>query len=80
MNECGQLCSVGEHPRITARWLLLGLLALARGCQFITEQPSSSLMTICSYVRFLALIIRPHFWDHVRLPGAQWFPHRHLYH
>lgn len=54
--------------QITARWILLGLLAIARGCKFITEQPSSSLMTGWIYVKYLALIIRPIFWGNVKFP------------
>ena len=63
------------HLRITCRWILLGLLAAARSCQFLTEQPRSSLMPLMAYVRFAALVIRPMRWSMASLWGAQrvWF-------
>ena len=63
------------HLRITCRWILLGLLAAARSCQFLTEQPRSSLMPLMAYVWFAALVIRPMRWSMASLWGAQrvWF-------
>lgn len=70
---CGDLCvrQPRLHLRITCRWVLLGLLAAARCCQFLTEQPRSSLMPLMAYVRFAALVIRPMCWSMVSLWGAQ---------
>ena len=58
--------------RITVRWILLGLLATARGVQFLTEQPGSSLMPMLCYFQFVAMIIRPVTWNSVKLLDAQW--------
>lgn len=57
-------------PRITARWILLGLVATARNCWFVTEQPRSSLMPYYAYVRFMAMILRPLPWRLVSLSEA----------
>ena len=59
--------------RILARWILLGMIAVARGCRCVTEQPQSSLMTACACIRYVALVIRPIFWGEGRLPGSQCF-------
>jgi len=53
------------------RWIMLGLLAAARGCYFMTEQPRSSLMPLIPYFRFAALVLRPIHWDQVSLRGPQ---------
>ena len=53
--------------RITARWVLLGLVAAARKVLFVTEQPRSSLMAYYAYVRYMALTIRPLCWQFVSL-------------
>ena len=53
--------------RITARWVLLGLVAAARKVLFVTEQPRSSLMAYYAYVRYMALSIRPLCWQFVSL-------------
>ncbi|CAL1129160.1 unnamed protein product [Cladocopium goreaui] len=37
--------------RITVRWIILGLIAAARGVYFVTEQPRSSLMPLIAYFR-----------------------------
>ena len=58
-------------PRITCRWILLGLIAIARGCSWLTEQPRSSLMPFLAYFKFAALAIRPSPWESVSLPAAQ---------
>ena len=57
-------------PRITARWIILGLVATARKVWFLTEQPRSSLMPFYAYVRYMALIIRPLRWGLAYLSGA----------
>lgn len=57
-----------ELVRICCRLVLLGLIALARLCHFVYEQPSSSLMPLLPYFQFLALIIRPLAWNTVHLP------------
>lgn len=68
-----------EHVRlgnsILARWILLGMIAIARGCRWVTEQPQSSLMTACAYIRYVALVIRPIFWGERRFPMVA-FGHR----
>ena len=53
--------------RITARWVLLGLLAVARGVQWGSEQPGSSLMPLMPYIRFAALSVNPIGWFSVKL-------------
>lgn len=58
------------QPRITCRWVLLGLIASARGCGFLCEQPRSSLMASFAYFRHFALAVRPMFWDQVSLSGS----------
>lgn len=57
--------------RITTRWVLLGLLAVVRNLQWLTEQPQSSLMPSCPYFTFAALVVRPSFWGHIGLFDAQ---------
>ena len=63
---CGPCCL-----RITARFFILALVAICRGCELLVEQPGSSLMIHCPYVQFLALVIQPLRWAFVRLRGSQ---------
>ena len=58
-----------KQPRITVRWIILGLIACARNVRFITEQPASSVMLACGYFRYMALIIRPLKWIVANLQG-----------
>ena len=53
--------------RITCRFVLLCLIAIARGAQVIWEQPSSSLMLDFPYLKFMAVVIDPVRWGKVRL-------------
>lgn len=59
---------VKDANTITCRWVLLGLIAAVRSVLWITEQPRSSLMTLCPYVRYAALALYPASWDDVKFP------------
>lgn len=66
---------IPHWPRITARWVLLGLLATVRKCWFLTEQPRSSLMPYFAYIKYMALKIAPIRWGSISLSwaySAQW--------
>lgn len=62
-----------EHtqPRITCRFILLGLVAIARDAFFLGEQPSSSLMTDFPYMLFMASVVAPLYWSKVSLSYPQ---------
>ena len=60
-----------HKPRITTRWILLGLIAAARGVFWITEQPRSSLMPALIYMKYAALVLRPTTWNTVTLWDTQ---------
>ena len=69
-------CARCSHmlPRITARWVLLGLLSAARDVCFITEQPQSSLMPHFPYFRYMAMVVKPLPWKTTSL----WEPKKDL--
>lgn len=54
-------------PRITARFVLLSLVAMARGVEVIWEQPGSSVTVDFPYVKWMALMVQPILWSYVRL-------------
>ena len=49
----------------------MGLLAISRGVEWMTEQPGSSLMPLVPYIRYVALAIDPVFWGDVKLSMPQ---------
>ena len=53
------------------RWIILGLIAAARGVYFVTEQPRSSLMPLIAYFRYAALVVRPLNWTTSSLSESQ---------
>lgn len=59
---------VRDANSITCRWVLLGMIALARGVLFVTEQPRSSLMPMMAYFKYLALVVRPIAWNSTTFP------------
>ncbi|CAL1161035.1 unnamed protein product [Cladocopium goreaui] len=65
--DCSRLY-VRHANTITTRWIMLGLLAASRAVQWLTEQPRSSVMMLCPYVRYAALALRPLCWKVVSFP------------
>lgn len=61
---------VKEANAITCRWILLAMVAICRGCEVLTEQPSSSLMLEFPYMKWLAVMISPISWSLVRFQMA----------
>ena len=61
--------------RITARFILLAMVAVVRGCHLLVEQPSGSIMLDFPYWRFFALMIAPVAWGQVRLSLPQLSSH-----
>ena len=57
--------------RITCRFVILSLIAVARGLEILWEQPSGSLMPEFPYLKFMAIVIDPVLWGKVRLFQAQ---------
>lgn len=57
--------------RITSRFVLLSMVAIARGCQIVWEQPGSSLMLEFPYLKFMAIMIQPVLWNVTRLSLPQ---------
>ena len=55
-----------QHPRITARFTLLAMIATVRCVYLMIEQPLSSLMRFFPYIHKLA--IRLNCWKMVSLP------------
>ncbi|CAJ1438647.1 unnamed protein product [Effrenium voratum] len=67
---------VRDANAVTCRFVLAAMLAIVRNCEFLCEQPRTSLMQDCPYIRFLAMVIQPVFWGSVSFPmGA--FGHKH---
>ena len=54
-------------PRITCRFIILAMIAIARLCELIGEQPGSSLMPDFPYLKFMAVAIDPIPWGRIRL-------------
>ncbi|CAK9104776.1 WD_REPEATS_REGION domain-containing protein [Durusdinium trenchii] len=66
---------VSDATAITCRFILLGLVAIARDAFFLGEQPSSSLMTDFPYMLFMASVVAPLYWSKVSFPmGAYGHP------
>ncbi|CAK8994457.1 unnamed protein product [Durusdinium trenchii] len=59
---------VADATAITARFVLLGLIAIARDAFFLAEQPSSSVMPSFPYMVHMATVLAPLFWGKVRFP------------
>eukprot|EP00435_Cladocopium_sp_Y103_P062132 s131_g23.t1 len=64
------LASSTSYEWITCRWILLAMVAICRGCEVLTEQPSSSLMLEFPYMKWLAVMISPISWSLVRFQMA----------
>ena len=47
-----------QQPRITTRFCLLGILATARCCFMMVEQPLSSIMRFYPYMHWLAVKLK----------------------
>ena len=58
--------------RITCRFVILSLIAVARGLEILWEQPSGSLMPEFPYLKFMAIVIDTVLWGKVRLFWAQY--------
>lgn len=68
---------VVDANTITCRFVLLCMVAVARGCQLLVEQPSGSIMLQFPYRRFFAVMITSKPWDTVRFPmGAYGHPNK----